>query len=117
MSSRSSGENEIAAAIWGRDRSNWGGLFWNPFLFRGGFLRYELFSIEGFTRTGLIGGGYLIRGQHYEVNTKLADSVAREIGRPMGIGAVLQVGLMYDTMFPFLGDLVLCRVNHPGERC
>ena len=71
MSSRSSGENEIAAAIWGRDRSNWGGLFWNPFLFRGVFLRYELFSIGGFTRTGLIGGGYLIRGQHYTNGTRL----------------------------------------------
>ena len=50
MSSRSSGENEIAAAIWGRDRSNWGGLFWTPFLFSFFFflfLRYELFSIGG----------------------------------------------------------------------
>ena len=74
MSSRSSGENEIAAAIWGRDRSNWGGLFWNPFLFRGGFLRYELFSIEGFTRTGLIGGGYLIRGQHYTLELQMESA-------------------------------------------
>ena len=46
MSSRSSGENEIAAAIWGRDRSNWGGCF-ASFLFGGYFLRYELFSIGG----------------------------------------------------------------------
>ena len=48
MSSRSSGENEIAAAIWGRDRSNWGGgVVLRHVLFGGYFLRYELFSIGG----------------------------------------------------------------------
>ena len=51
MSSRSSGENEIAAAIWGRDRSNWGGgVVLDSFLLRGGFLRYELFSQRKFRR-------------------------------------------------------------------
>ena len=64
VSSRSSGENEIAAAIWGRDRFNWGGGCFASFLFGGYFLRYELFSIGGVTRTGLIGGGLLIRSQH-----------------------------------------------------
>ena len=36
MRSGSSGENEIAAAIWGRDRFNWGGLF-KPLFYLGEF--------------------------------------------------------------------------------